>query len=107
MGPKNVHYAKLAFDLYILYNMIMNIKTLSTTEAREQISELVNLVSTSHKSIVIGRRNIPEVVLIPFPTFWNGKLSEITNINTYSKSFDFLSNEPEIYSVNDIKQKYE
>ncbi|TRZ64754.1 type II toxin-antitoxin system Phd/YefM family antitoxin [bacterium] len=84
----------------------MNIKTLSTTEAREQMSELVNIVSTSRKSIVIGRRNVPEVVMIPFPIFWNGKLSEITNINAYSKSFDFLKNEPEIYSIRDIKQKY-
>ncbi|OGJ06143.1 hypothetical protein A2456_00215 [Candidatus Nomurabacteria bacterium RIFOXYC2_FULL_36_19] len=86
--------------------MAMNIKTLSTTEAREKMSDLVNIVSTSRKSIVIGRRNIPEVVLIPFPTFWNGKFSEITNINAYSKSFDFLTNEPEIYSTKDIKRKY-
>ena len=81
----------------------MNIKTLSTTEARENISELVNMVSTSRKSIVIGRRNIPEVVLIPYPTAWNNKISEITNINAYSKSFDFLDKEPEIYSIKDIK----
>ena len=84
----------------------MSIKTLSTTEAREQISDLVNIVSTSRKSIVIGRRNVPEVVLIPFPAFWNGKFSEITNINAYSKSFDFLADEPEIYSLQDIKHKY-
>ena len=84
----------------------MNIKTLSTTQVRERISDLVNIVSTSRKPIVIGRRNVPEVVLIPFPAFWNGKLSEITNINTYSKSFDFLGNEPEIYSIKDIKHKY-
>ncbi len=84
----------------------MNIKTLSTTEVREKISDLVNIVSTSRKSIVIGRRNVPEAVIIPFPLFWNGKLSEITNINAYSKSFDFLSDEPEIYSKKDIKHKY-
>ena len=84
----------------------MNIKTLSTTEARGQISELVDFVSTSRRPIVIGRRNVPEVVLIPFPTFWNSKFSEITNINAYSKSFDFLKDEPEIYSTKDIKQKY-
>ena len=84
----------------------MNIKTFSTTQVREQISELVDIVSTSRKSIVIGRRNVPEVVMIPFPTFWNGKVSEITNINAYSKSFDFLNDEPEIYSAGDIKQKY-
>ena len=84
----------------------MNIKTLSTTEVRERISDLVDIVSTSRKSIVIGRRNVPEVVLIPFPAFWNGKFSLITNINAYSKSFDFLANEPEIYSIKDIKNKY-
>ncbi len=82
------------------------IKTLSTTEARERISDIVNIVATSRKPIVIGRRNVPEVVLIPFPSFWNGKLSLITNINTYSKSFDFLENEPEIYSTKDIKHRY-
>jgi len=86
--------------------MGMKINTLSTTEARENISNLVNIVSTSRRSIVIGRRNVPEVVLIPFPAFWNGKLSEITNINAYSKSFDFLKNEPEIYSIKDVKHKY-
>ena len=96
----------LAFNLYILYNTYMNIKTLSTTEARARMADLVNIVSTSNKSIVIGRRNTPQVVLIPFPAFWNGKLSEITNINAYSKSFNFLQNEPEIYSVDDIKKKY-
>ncbi|OGI61071.1 hypothetical protein A2814_01890 [Candidatus Nomurabacteria bacterium RIFCSPHIGHO2_01_FULL_38_19] len=84
----------------------MAIKTLSTTQVRKDISDLVNIVSASRKSIVIGRRNVPEVVLIPFPAFWNGKLSEITNINAYSKSFDFLADEPEIYSRKDIKSKY-
>ncbi len=84
----------------------MIIKTLSTTEARERISDIVNIVATSRRSIVIGRRNVPEVVLIPFPSFWNGKLSEITNINAYSKSFDFLADEPDVYSIKDIKSKY-
>ena len=97
----------LAFDLYILYNMDMNnIKTLSTTKLRENISDFIDIVATSGKSIVLGRRNVPEAVLIPFPNLWNGKLTEITNINTYSKSFDFLNDEPEIYSVKDIKHKY-
>lgn len=84
----------------------MNIKTLSTTEVRERISDIIDIVSVSRKPIVVGRRNVPEVVLIPFPDFWNGKLTDITNINAYSKSFDFLANEPEVYSVKDIKRKY-
>ncbi|HEV7424534.1 MAG TPA: hypothetical protein VGO21_05120 [Candidatus Paceibacterota bacterium] len=84
----------------------INIKTLSTTKLREHISDFIDIVSTSGKSIVLGRRNIPEAVLIPFPSLWNGKLTEITNINTYSRSFDFLKDEPEIYSTKDIKHRY-
>ena len=79
-----------------------NIKTLSTTELRENISDFMDIVSAG-KSIVLGRRNVPEAVLIPFPNLWNGKLTEITNINAYSKNFDFLVDEPEIYSIKDIK----
>ena len=82
-----------------------NIKTLSTTELRENISDFMDIVSAG-KSIVLGRRNVPEAVLIPFPDLWNGKLTEITNINAYSKSFDFLVDEPEIYSIKDVKNKY-
>ncbi len=84
----------------------MNIKTLSTTEAREKISDLVDIVREKRTPVVIGRRNIPEVVLIPYPHFWNGRVSEITNINAYSNSFDFLDSELEIYSKKDIKKKY-
>jgi len=82
-----------------------NIKTLSTTELRENISDFMDIVSAG-KSLVLGRRNVPEAVLIPFPNLWNGKLTEITNINAYSKSFDFLVDEPEIYSIKDVKNKY-
>ena len=35
------------------------------------------------------------------------QISEITDINTFSESFDFLNNEPEIYSISDLKQEYE
>lgn len=36
----------------------------------------------------------------------NKNVNEITNINAYSKSFDFLADEPELYSVSDLKEKY-
>lgn len=35
----------------------------------------------------------------------NKHVNEITNINALSKSFDFLSDEPELYSVSDLKVK--
>lgn len=66
----------------------------------------MDIVTTKRASIVLGRRNKPEAVLIPFPHVWNSKLSDITNVNAYSQSFDFLKDEPDIYSIKDIKQKY-
>lgn len=51
--------------MYILYNLDMTIKTISTT---------------------------------------NSNFSDITNINTYSGSFDFLKKEPDLYNISDIKK---
>jgi hypothetical protein len=31
-------------------------------------------------------------------------INEITNINSYSQSFDFLKDEPELYSIDDLKK---
>lgn len=33
-----------------------------------------------------------------------GRVSDITKVNAYSKSFDFLNNESDIYSTKDILQ---
>ncbi len=32
-------------------------------------------------------------------------VNDITIVNTYSKSFDFLADEPDIYSAEDLKTK--
>jgi len=34
----------------------------------------------------------------------NHNFSDITNINAYSNSFDFLKNEPDSYNIFDIKK---
>ncbi|MBI2475758.1 MAG: hypothetical protein HYV67_00765 [Candidatus Taylorbacteria bacterium] len=36
----------------------------------------------------------------------NKDVNEITNINAYSKSLDFLADEANIYSVSDLKKKF-
>lgn len=82
----------------------MNIQTMSTTKARANISDIVNNVRLSGKPVVIGKRNNPEVVIIPFPQDFSPHFSEITNINAYSRSFDFLKQEPDIYSTKDLKK---
>jgi hypothetical protein len=77
--------------------------TISTTEARENLGGYLNeLANGTAEAFVIGRRNAPEAVLVKFPALYSKKVSDITNINTYSRSFDFLNDEPDLYSEEDV-----
>lgn len=89
----------------ILYNMYI-MKIITTTEARKHIAEIINRVRHEGEVIAIGRRHSIDALIIQFPTAYNKDRNDITNINTHSRSFDFLSKEPDIYSVSDLKKKY-
>lgn len=53
-------------------------------------------------TIAIGRNNKPEVLMIPVS--YDGDIP-ITEINSMSSSFDFLNDEPELYTLNDLREK--
>jgi len=82
-------------------------KTITTTNVRKNIKSLVDMVKETGEVIAIGRRNNLEALLIKFPKDYQKDLSDITNINTYSTSFDFLNDEPDLYSSDDLKKKYD
>jgi len=82
------------------------IKTYSTTEARIKLGELINLLKYKGGMFAIGRHNKKEALVIPFPQNLNNKLSEITNFNANSNSFSFLEQEPDLYSISDLKKVY-
>ncbi len=81
-------------------------KTISTTEARKNIAKLVDMAHNKGGVFAIGRRNKPEAILIGFPREYNEKYDEITNLNAMSKSFDFLKDEPDLYTLADAKEIY-
>ncbi|MFA6006536.1 MAG: type II toxin-antitoxin system Phd/YefM family antitoxin [Candidatus Paceibacterota bacterium] len=81
-------------------------KTLSTTEARKQFSDLIDHVRQKSEAVAIGRWNEPEVLLIPYPREFSREVNEITKINASSPSFDFLYDEPDLYSMADLKHRY-
>ncbi len=81
-------------------------KTISTTNVRKHIKALISEVRDTGEVIAIGRRNQLEALLIKFPREYNKNLSDITNINTYSSSFDFLEHEPDLYTLRDLKKRY-
>lgn len=82
----------------------MNVIT--TTNARKNISRIIDRVKVHGDVFGIGRRNSIDALIIQFPTTYNKELDDITNINAASHSFDFLNDEPEMYSMADLKKKY-
>lgn len=87
-----------------MYNMHMKIVT--TTNARKSIGAIVDRVRDTGEVFGIGRRNSVDVIVIPFPEEYRKEMNDITNVNAYSKSFDFLAEEPDTYSVSDLKKRY-
>lgn len=90
--------------MYILYNIGM--KIISTTKARQNISSIINQVKYHGDVFAIGRRDSIDAIIIKFPEAHNPDLNEITNMNAYSGSFDFLKDEPDIYTITDLKKRY-
>mgnify|MGYP001442305685 CR=1 FL=1 len=78
-------------------------KQMSSTKTRENISVIIDHVKTTGEPFVISRQGRPEVMIIKMPINFNKKIDEITNFSAYSQSFDFLADEPDLYSINDIK----
>lgn len=81
-------------------------RIVTTTHARKNIGTIIDRVKYYGEVFAIGRRNSIDALLIQFPSAHNKNLNDISNINAYSKSFDFLEQEPELYSADDLKKKY-
>ena len=73
---------------------------------KKNISEIISKVRDNNRVFGVGRKNKVEVILMKYPENINNKVNKITNINTHSSSFDFLTKEPELYSVQDLKKRY-
>lgn len=78
----------------------------STTDVRKNIKEIVNRARYRGEVFAIGRRKAIDAIVIGFPSAYNAAVDDITNVNAYSHSFDFLADEPDIYSAADIKKRY-
>lgn len=81
-------------------------KKLTASEARKQLSTIIDKIKNHDATYGVGRYNKVEVLIMKYPDNINTDLSEITNINANSSSFAFLEQEPDLYSVSDLKKKY-
>lgn len=82
-------------------------KIISTTIARKQLGHLIETVKERNSVFGIGRRNRVEAILIKYPDYINSLLDPWTQFAANSGSFDFWANEPELYSVKDVKRRYD
>lgn len=89
-----------------MYNLYIHMQIISTTNARKQMARLIDRVKIQGEVIGIGRRDSIDALLVQFPRLYNKDLNEITNLNTLSRSFDFLKDEPDLYSVQDLRKRY-
>ncbi len=83
-----------------------NMKILTTTTARKHIRDMVDRVKYRGEVFGIGRRDSIDAIVVQFPEMYNKNINDITNINAYSKSFDFLKEEPNLYMSSDVKTKH-
>ncbi|MFA6018194.1 MAG: hypothetical protein WCT28_00445 [Patescibacteria group bacterium] len=81
-------------------------KVVSTTVARKNIKQIIDEVRHENEVFVVGRHSHHDAIIIRFPEHYNKSLSDITNINANSSSFDFLKDEPDLYSRDDVKEAY-
>jgi len=83
---------------------MLNMKHYDTSEARKHLNEIVNKVRYQKAIISIGRRGKSEVLVVPAPE--PEEDLPVSEINAKSPSFDFLENEPDLYSLHDLKKRY-
>lgn len=79
---------------------------ITTTVARERLAELITAVRYGNRPVAIGRRHKAEVLLVKFPDQANQLVDSITNMNQYGGAFDWLAEEPDLYSAADLKVPY-
>ncbi len=75
-------------------------QTYTKTETRNNFSEIIKQVKYGKKIVAVKR----DVLIVPFPEM--NESIPISQINEQSESFDFLENEPDLYSLNDLKKRY-
>lgn len=90
--------------------MVQNVQfmmhVIPTTHARKTLAAIISSVRFSNTPVAIGRHNKAEVLVIKFPEHANNQLNTVTNMNQFGGAFEFLIEEPELYTRADLKKPY-
>lgn len=83
-----------------MYNTLMN--TISTTEMRKNISQIIETVKETKKPIGVGRRDALEVIIYPAKSVTEKKQDWFSSA-VYTGVFDFWLDEDDTYTIKDLK----
>ena len=90
--------------MYKMYNLHM--KTISATDARNNLKSVMDMITKNDEVVVIKNHNNPEIIMMKYPRHYNPNLSDMTNFMANNPAFDFLADEPDLYTRDDLKKKY-
>ena len=77
-------------------------KVITPVAAGKDIGKIVDSVRKTGRPVAIGKNDKPEVLVVRASRY-NPNLSDVMNLAVASGSFDFLYDEPDLYSDADIK----
>ncbi len=80
-------------------------QTISTTEARKKLSQVISNVQHTGHTVGIASHGRVLAYLSPAPK-WNDTLSDTANLAAMGGSFDYLADEPDLYTIADLKVRY-
>ena len=80
-------------------------KVFTATDVRRGIDKIIRSVKKTGRPVGIGTGGTPEVLVVRASSY-NPKLSDVTNLNMLGGAFDFLWDEPDLYTDKDIKKRY-
>lgn len=83
--PRKEYEALLSFRTY---------REVRMTKAQKQALRRAEKNFSAGQTLSYQARAVPSLV------------NDITTINAYSRSFDFLKNEPDLYSLSDLRKRY-
>ena len=76
-------------------------KVIPVSIARKKLGDFMNEVKYTNSMIALGKHGMPEAMLIAFPSSYLDV--SMTHVNAGSESFSFLDDEPDLYSLHDLK----
>ena len=76
----------------------------SISDGRKKLGDLVNQVKYQQSVIGLGHNGKAEVLLVSLSSQTEDE--PVTEINAASESFDFLADEPDLYFVADLQERY-